>query len=493
MNEIAAAGFTRVSNACDGSTYTAAYNQQLLSLAAAAGLDAVVTDARGLQAAAGVNVSANLDALVADYAPFPALAGYHVQDEPGAAAFPALAAVVAGLRTRDPAHFTSINLFPDYASAAQLGTATYDQHVSSFLDTVQPAFFTYDHYNFLDGGVDGATFFQNLAVVRAHALARGIPWGQYIQSISFNGHRSTTGPEKRWAALHTLAYGGTGVFYFTYWTPPQTAENFGDGIITAAGTPGSQYADVTSINRTVAAMAPYLSAATSTRVFHSGALALGAVTRAPGDVVYVPSAAPLTVGIFAIGDGAYALLVNRDYAAITETDVVFAARDGRVDLLDVDQGAFLPASVTTDPLGARLHVTLPPGDGVLAHLPGPLPPGPVGAEAVFGTVRADAGWLDVVDARLGTFRLGMAGWGNCPESMTEVGRDFQSNGFWLCAPAALSARTYHVGNVVNDVGTLYRVAAGTTTTLGPGGWDTCPAGSLVGHRFESNGFWVCME
>ena len=28
---------------------------------------------------------------------------------------------------------------------------------------------------------------------------------------------------------------------------------------------------------------------------------------------------------------------------------------------------------------------------------------------------------------------------------------------------------------------------------GDGTWDTCPAGQFLGRRFDSNGFWVCLE
>ena len=487
--EIAAAGFTRVSVACDSSTYTAAYNQQMLTLAAEAGLEAVVTDTRGLAAAGGTDVTANVEAMVADYAAYPALRGYHVYDEPSAAAFPALAAVRAAVDASDPEHPALMNLLPDYATTAQLGADTYSAYVSGFLSQVSPPFFTYDHYNYYSDGSDGASFYANLAAVREAALTAGVPWGQYIQAIDFVNHRATTGPEKRQVALHTLAYGGTGVYYFTYWTPPQTAESFGDGIIGADGVQTSQYADVTSINETLTAMGRYLAGATSTAVFHNGALASGATPREPGAAVYLPSDAAVTVGIF--DDGEYALLVNRDYTKSVTTDVYVPT--ATVEALDVDAGEFTAVATTSDSVGTRFSVTLAAGDGLLLRLPSPVPTGPVGAEAYYGTVRADSGWLDVVDSQYGTARLRTAGWGDCPTGTTEVGRDFQSNGFWLCAADAYADRTFYVGNVVADTGWFYEVSAGTTTSIGGAGWDTCPSGTLLGHRFESDGFWVCMD
>src|SRR5205807_1374112 len=115
--------------------------------------------------------------------------------------------------------------------------------------------------NFLADGTDVPVFFQNLAIVRARALASHTPFGQYIQAISFNSHRTPTGPEKRWAALHTLAYGGTSVLYFTYWEPDQTAEQFGHGRLTRAGVKTAQYDEAKEINRSVQAIGKYLAAA----------------------------------------------------------------------------------------------------------------------------------------------------------------------------------------------------------------------------------------
>ena len=488
--EIAAAGFTVVANACDGTTYVPAYNDLMLDLAGAHGMRAFISDGRALAAAAGQDVDANLDAVVADYAAHPALLGYHLVDEPNAAQFPDLAAAVAGIRARDPAHPGVINLLPDYASPAQLGFPTYDEYVGGFLAQVAPDLYTYDHYNFLADGNDGPTWFANLAVARGHTLQTGTPFGVYIQAIRYNGHRDTTGPEKRWAALHTLAYGGTSVLYFTYWTPPQTQENFGDGIIGADGQPSSQYADVAAINRTLTLLGRYLGAATSTDVFHNGPLAAYTAPRPPAAPVYIPGPAPITVGLFAIDAGAYALLVNRDHAADTATDVYLSTAPS---LMDPTTGELVPAATTTDDQGFKLHLELPPGDGALFFLPGPVPPGPPGAEAYVGTVRADQGTLSVVDDAFGAQPLRTAGWDDCPAGTQNLGKQFESNGFWLCVRDDLATRAFHLGNVVADTGHLYRFAAGTITDAGLAGWDTCPTGALVGKVFTSDGFWLCMD
>ena len=492
VGEIAEAGFTLVNAPCEATS--PGYNRRALDLAAAAGLDVIVSDPRLSLAAVGTDVTANVRSVVDELSGHPALLGYHLFDEPGTSRFATLAAAVAALRAQDPRRLGYINLFPDYASPAQLGAPSYDEYVRRFIAEVSPPVVSYDHYNFLLGGADGPSFFANLDVVRARSLERGLPFWQYIQSISYVGHRATTGPEKRWAALHTLAYGGTGVLYFTYWTPPQTAEQFGEGILTREGARTAQFAEVQSINRELAAMGRHLIHATSTAVFHNGPLARGTAPRTPGAPVYIPGPAEVTVGLFRAGSDAYALLVNRDYRAPVETDVWVATADGAPTRLDVASGQFSALPVLArEGASARVRVALSAGGGALLRLRGPVPRGIEGAEAFIGTVRADAGALDVVDGRFGAQRLRAAGWDDCPAGYRVVGRDFQSNGFWLCAREDLASRTFYVGNVVRDAGYYHRVSGGSATRVGFQGWDHCAAGRLLGRRFESNGFWLCME
>jgi hypothetical protein len=494
--EIAAAGFTTVSNACDGNTYGPGYNLPMLALADDAGLDAIVADQRTLNAFAGTDVDANLDAVVQDYAGSPALAGYYLTDEPGEGAFGALATVVSGLAARDPAHFTYVNLLPNYASAGQLGTSSYDDYVASFLSTVQPQVFSYDYYPFMSDGSDASGFFPNLEAIRAHAVATHTPFWQFIQAISFASHRATTLAEKLWVGTETLAYGGVGISYFTYWTPGQTSEGFGSALIDPDGNETAQYAEATAINARLSAYGRFLVPAISTGVFHNGALPAGTVPRPPGAPVYLPATAAATVGLFRLSDrdDVYAFIANGSHAAALDTDVYLASTSAPPELLDVTRGGFVPMEVQgTSALGTKVHLNVAAGDGALVHLPGPVAAGAPGAEAFVGTVRSDSGLLDQVDAAMGTVTVSSAGWDTCPAGYALAGHDFQSNGFWLCARNDLLGRTFHVGNVVADQGQLFAVSGGTATAEGAGGWDQCPSGSPIGRRFESNGFWLCLE
>lgn len=65
----------------------------------------------------------NVASLIAEFGKHPAVFGYYLRDEPTAAWFPNLEKVAAPVRELAPGQWAYINLFPDYASDEQLGTA----------------------------------------------------------------------------------------------------------------------------------------------------------------------------------------------------------------------------------------------------------------------------------------------------------------------------------------------------------------------------------
>src|ERR1051325_5680855 len=113
--------------------------------------------------------------------------GFSLIDEPNASQFPELARRAEEVRARHPGKFGYINLFPNYASPAQLGTATYDEHVEKFVREVKPEVLSMDHYPVMRPGADGrAAYLENLATMRTHSLRAGIPFWNYFYSMPFN-------------------------------------------------------------------------------------------------------------------------------------------------------------------------------------------------------------------------------------------------------------------------------------------------------------------
>jgi hypothetical protein len=187
-----------------------------------------------------------LDALIEKVKTHPAMEAYYITDEPGAGAFPGLGRLVAYLRERDPAHLAYINLFPTYANEQQLGVSAdanarakvglpdnfagigtddgtllrYREHLRQFVEVVKPDLISYDHYHFLKNGVDGNQYFLNLALIREAALASGKPFLNIIQADTIEKSWRLPNPqETRFLVFTTMAYGGRGISYFTYWGP----------------------------------------------------------------------------------------------------------------------------------------------------------------------------------------------------------------------------------------------------------------------------------
>ncbi len=363
------AGFNCIMPPCEGRA-SVERNRKILNTARDVGLKAFVEDERMPLAITGVEgAREKLDAIVADYSRHPAFAGYYLTDEPSALAFSGLAEIVAYLRDKDPRHPSYINLFPNYASAQQLGTATYEQHVEQYIKVVQPDMVSYDHYNFVQGS-DRPGFFANLDVVRRLSRQYETPFWQIVLALPHLDYRMPNEAEKRWTAMHTLAYGGTGLLYFTYWRPSDSAGE--PTIMTYKGEPTRQYDEVKRINADVRAIGRYLVDADSLAVFHNGELLdEGARPREPGIPILFPGPEDVTVGYFrartqggATGETLYALLVNRKYHATTETRVFFATGTKTLERLNRKTLGWINVGRERAPDGS-LKVNLAAGDAEL--------------------------------------------------------------------------------------------------------------------------------
>lgn len=363
--QVADAGFTFLMPPCEGASKPER-NHRILDTAKAVGLKAFLQDDRMPMAITGVpDAKARLDAIVADYAKHPAFAGYFLTDEPSASAFPGLAEVVAYLRQKDPRHPVYVNLFPNYADAGQLGTLSYAEYVERFLQTVQPFALSYDHYHFLKTG-DRPGFFDNLLVARQLAAKYDVPFWQIVLAIPHGGYRPLTEAEKRWEAMQTLAYGGKGLLYFTYWTPGDSSFNWGDAIIRHDGTPTRQFDEVKRINADVKSLGKYLLNAVPTAVFQTGTLSPGGTARQPGTPVNVTGPGDLTVGLFRADTHLYALFTNRDYRAPIATDAALSAKGKQPQRLNKATGKWLDVKAAPTPEGdLKVHVEIAAGDGEL--------------------------------------------------------------------------------------------------------------------------------
>jgi hypothetical protein len=115
-------------------------------------------------------------------------------------------------------------------------------------------------------------------------------------------------------------------------------------------------------------------------------------------------------------------------------------------------------------------------------------------QVILGLVRDDVGTLYRLRAGATTSGEGAA-WNTCPAGSSFIGRNFWFAGFWLCAANDLVDRRFYVGNVLGGVNEFWSLQRGNVTSRGVTTRDACPAGSaLLGRSGDANdGFWVCME
>ena len=299
----------------------------------------------------------------------PACWGYCVRDEPNARDFPGLRATVEAIRKARPGHLAYINLFPNYASPAQLGTRTYDEHVTRFIQEVGVDVLSMDHYPLMKPDADGReAYCRNLETMRTASLAAGMPFWNFFNTMPFGPHDDPTEAQLRWQIYTSLAYGAKGVLYFCYWTPRGGEFPKGGAIITAEGRRTRHYDQASRINAALNKLGPTLMRLTSTGVYRvrpgddSRTVLAGSPIRSltPGDYL---------IGTFRHADGRRAVLLNNYRFAHTAWPTVeFDADEIRVVEVSPATGAREPA-VDDSPAMPGLQLSLDAGAGRLFLLP----------------------------------------------------------------------------------------------------------------------------
>ena len=341
-------------------------NKAMLDFCQRLGMKAIIHDSRMVASIGGSeDAKRSLDALVKDYAEHPALLAYHIVDEPGPGAFPGLGEVVAYLKERDPRHPGYINLLPSWAAELGVfGGDTYEQHVRRFVQTVKPAWISYDHYAMLKQG-DRPGFFENLEIVRRVSLEAGIPFWNIVLCTQHSAYRTLTEPELRFEAMQTVAFGARGLVWFTYWSPGEydKTHTWTHAMINPDGSRDAHYDMVKAINADVLAIGRELKRAKSIAVSQHGGDKHSSYKA--GESPVLVDAGKVTVGTFHDEPASrrFAMLASLDYKGASDVKLRIATAAG-VERFD-------PATRTWSPAGAKdsVELKLPPGGGVLLRWP----------------------------------------------------------------------------------------------------------------------------
>ena len=245
----------------------------------------------------------------------------YLRDEPNASLFPQLNVWSNAVKKQGVLPY--INLFPDYASPQQLGTKDYEEHLAQYVEICQPPYISYDNYSLFEGGrLDENRFYSNLESVRNNSLQAGIPFWNVILS---NAHFAYAEPSDATLAIQvysTLAYGGKGIGYFTYYTPQ--VGNYRLGPIDRFGYRTKTWEMMRNINLQIHSLVPVYGTLKSVNVFHTGTLPKGGQGVEAAQLVESISGDSLLVGEFTDPDGKpYAMVVNKNMKSSVAFQIQF--------------------------------------------------------------------------------------------------------------------------------------------------------------------------
>ena len=181
--------------------------------------------------------------------------GHMLRDEPNAEMYADLTQMFAQYEADAPGKVPFINLFPIYANADQMKVPTYQEYVDQFFETVNPWYASVDIYPLNVGNHIIDNYFVNLDIFSTACRERSVPFGVYIQTVSFNvSKRTPVEQEMRWQAYNALAFGATNIEYFTYRTPNSTTEDFKNALIARDNTRTERWYGAQNLNSELTVM-----------------------------------------------------------------------------------------------------------------------------------------------------------------------------------------------------------------------------------------------
>lgn len=330
---------------------------EYVKVARKAGLKCIVDDYRVSNAVNNIDISdAEITRLLHQaVAPFKGnstVFGYYFKDEPGNGHFAALARWKNALTKEDPSALAYINMFP--VGASETGFQFYDEYATA----VKPTYLSYDHYCLLDDGSMGTSFYSNLETMRKLALKHNIPFWNIILANSHFHYADATVGGLSVQVYSTLAYGGRGISYFTYFAP--LFGNYRNAAVDQFLNKTPTWDIIQRLNLQIHQLAPTYLKLKSVNVFHHPnvpALCSGIDTA---KYVAEVSGGDFLVGEF-MGPNAtpYVMLVNKDIRKSTSFGVKFK-KEGQVMMTNAYTGLTTPLAGENGWLG--------PGQGVLLSL-----------------------------------------------------------------------------------------------------------------------------
>jgi len=296
----------------------------------------------------------------------PALAGYFLRDEPKASFFGGIGKIRSLMRELDTEHEGYINLYPQYASAEQLGRPTYQQYLDDYVSETKPDWIGYDYYalHIGDPNLVPDGYWENMTAFRKAAQKHGILFRFILLSVAHFRYRIVSESDICFQAFSALAYGAKGIEYFTYVSPD--IGNYRSAPLDWFGEKTQTWYAAANVNRRIQVLAPILNRLESKKVYHfsktdrvpkgQGAPKTALLAENPGKEILAGEFRHTETG------DSYILLVNKDLYEPDCLQIVLHEPE-KWDMFRVS-----PVKRDTFQRFAGEHVWLAPGGFILLKL-----------------------------------------------------------------------------------------------------------------------------
>ena len=251
-----------------------------------------------------------------------------------------------------PDKWPYINLFPDYADNSQLGTTSYEDYLERFITSVTPKIISYDNYSLMDDGSLRANYWTNLEAVRDACKRHKIVFWNIVLAVAHFNYRERSAADLRFEAYTTLAYGGRGLAWFTYFAP--AVGNYRGAAIDQFGNETPTWHNLQNINLQIQKLGPTLLKLETDDVYHIGDVPAHCKGSPTNSLVSSVSGGSFLVGDFTHEDGSrYVLIVNKDLAKSHPCSPQFRKPPRRVQHISPYSGSLTPFEGEYVPAGAR--------------------------------------------------------------------------------------------------------------------------------------------
>jgi len=211
----------------------------------------------------------------------------------------------------------------------------------------------------MDDGSVRENYWSNLEAVRAACHKHGLEFWNIVLSVAHFSYREPSAADFRFQVYTTLAYGGRGISYFTYFT--SGTGNYRMAPIDQFGHPTPTWYYLQHVNLQIQQLAPTLLQLHSDAVYHFGPVPAGANGPPTNSLISGIAGDNFLVGDFTHRNGSrYLMIVNKDLAKSRPGWPQFRQAPRRVQHVSAYSGTLSPFEGE--------DVWLPPGGGVLLKL-----------------------------------------------------------------------------------------------------------------------------